>query len=69
MEDTRLYSVLFKLYMKFQNLMSREEGQDLVEYALVAALVSLGAVAGMGALAKGVNNAFNTISTTFAHNI
>jgi pilus assembly protein Flp/PilA len=58
--------MLLKLYVKFQDLMSREEGQDLVEYALVVALIALGAVAGMGALAKGINTAFQTISTTLA---
>jgi pilus assembly protein Flp/PilA len=58
--------MLLKLYVKFQDLMSREEGQDLVEYALVVALIALGAVAGMGALAKGINNAFNTISATLS---
>jgi pilus assembly protein Flp/PilA len=46
--------------------MSREEGQDLVEYALVVALVAFGATAGMKALAGGLNTAFNNISTTLA---
>jgi len=61
--------MLLKLYVKFQDLMSREEGQDLVEYALVVALIAFGAVAGMKVLAGGVNNAFTTLSTTLAHNI
>jgi pilus assembly protein Flp/PilA len=69
MEGTQMYSVLHKLYVKIQNLMSREEGQDLVEYALVVALIAFGAVAGMKVLAGGVNNAFTTLSTTLAHNI
>jgi pilus assembly protein Flp/PilA len=61
--------MLLKLYVKFQDLMSREEGQDLVEYALVVALIAFGAVAGMGVLATGLNNAFKTISTTLAHSL
>jgi pilus assembly protein Flp/PilA len=64
-----VYSVLLRLYVKFQNLMSREEGQDLVEYALVVALIAFGAVAGMKVLASGLNNAFSTISTTLAHDL
>jgi pilus assembly protein Flp/PilA len=40
--------MLLKLYVKFQDLMSREEGQDLVEYALVVALIAFGAITGMG---------------------
>jgi pilus assembly protein Flp/PilA len=55
--------------VKLQNLLSREEGQDLVEYALIVALIAFGAITGMGYLAKGLNNAFSTISTTLAHNV
>lgn len=62
-------NLLLKLYVKFQALKNGEEGQDLVEYALVVALIAFGATAGMGALAKGINNAFNTISTTLATDI
>lgn len=62
-------TMLLKLYVKFQDLKNREEGQDLVEYALVVALIAFGAVAGMTQLAKGLNNAFNTISTVISTDI
>ncbi|MFY9853671.1 MAG: Flp family type IVb pilin [Terracidiphilus sp.] len=64
--ERTMNDMLVKLYVKFQDLMNREEGQDLVEYALVVALIALGAVAGMGVLAQGINNAFTTISATLA---
>jgi pilus assembly protein Flp/PilA len=64
-----MYSVLLRLYVKFQNLLSCEEGQDLVEYALVVALIAFGAVAGMKVLASGLNNAFTTISSTLANSL
>ena len=38
-----------------------ESGQDLIEYALVAALIAFAAVAAMQTLAKQINNAFSTI--------
>ena len=57
-------TMLLKLYVKFQDLMNREEGQDLVEYALVVALIAFGATAGMKALASGLNTAFSNISST-----
>jgi len=60
---------LHQLYMKCQALKNQEEGQDLVEYALVVALIAFGATAGMGALAGGINNAFNSISTTLASSL
>jgi len=58
--------ILLSLYVNFQNLISREEGQDLVEYALVVALIAFGATAGMTALAGGINTAFNSISSELA---
>jgi Flp pilus assembly pilin Flp len=56
-------AIFFVLYLKFRDLASREEGQDLVEYVLVVALVAFGATTGMRALAAGLNAAFGTIST------
>ena len=41
-------NMLLNLYVKFQDLKNSEEGQDLVEYALVVALIAFGATAGMG---------------------
>jgi pilus assembly protein Flp/PilA len=55
--------MLLKLYVKFQDLKNSEEGQDLVEYALVVALIAFGAVTGMGSLASGINTAFGNVST------
>ena len=40
-----------------------ESGQDLIEYALVAALIAFGAVAAMGTLANDINSAFSTIGS------
>jgi pilus assembly protein Flp/PilA len=55
--------LMLKMYVACKNLMAREEGQDLVEYALVVALIAFGAVAGMNALAGGINTAFGDVST------
>lgn len=49
--------------IKMQNRLSREEGQDLIEYALVVALIAFAATAGMGSLANNINNAFTNIGT------
>jgi pilus assembly protein Flp/PilA len=40
-----------------------ESGQDLIEYALVAALIAFGAVSTMGALATDINTAFSKIGS------
>ena len=62
-------NLLIKLYVKFQDLASREEGQDLVEYALVVALIAFGAISGMGKLATALNSAFSNISATLGTSI
>lgn len=56
--------LMLKLYVKAQNLLSSDQGQDLVEYALVLALVALGATAGMKTLASDISAAFSTVGTT-----
>jgi pilus assembly protein Flp/PilA len=40
-----------------------EEGQDLIEYALLAALVALGCVAAMNTLAGNISTAFGKVGT------
>lgn len=60
---------LVRLYVMLRDLSNREDGQDLVEYALVVALIAFGAISGMQVLANGLNNAFITISTTLAADI
>ena len=62
-------AMLLKLYVKFQNLIRRKEGQDLVEYALVVALIALAAVAGMKTLAAGISATFTSISTKLSSSI
>jgi len=47
-----------------KNLFLREEGQDLVEYALVVALIALAATAGMNTLATDISAAFTGIGGT-----
>ncbi len=44
-----------------------DAGQDLIEYALIAALIALGAVAGMGFIASALNNAFNSIGSKLSN--
>jgi pilus assembly protein Flp/PilA len=38
-----------------------DSGQDLIEYALIAALIALAATVGMGAVATAINDAFSSI--------
>jgi len=47
----------------FKGFLRDESGQDLIEYALVAALIALGAITAMQSLAAGISSAFSTISS------
>ena len=55
---------LMKLSTKMQVLLMSEEGQDLIEYALIVALVAFAATAGMSTLAGSINKAFTSVGTT-----
>jgi len=54
--------LLMKLYVKAQ-LFRDDNGQDLIEYALLAALIALAATVGMNTVASNISNAFSTIGT------
>jgi len=54
------------LYVRYQILLNREDGQDLVEYALLVALIALAAISGVKHVASAVNTTFSSVSTTLA---
>ncbi len=64
-----MHTAASMLWNRIQNILSKEEGQDLVEYALVVALIALAATAGMGSLATSLNGAFTTLGTTLTTDI
>jgi pilus assembly protein Flp/PilA len=50
------------LSVKIQNFINREEGQDLIEYALVCALIALAATATMKNIGTSINGIFSSIN-------
>jgi pilus assembly protein Flp/PilA len=65
MGENKMNTLVLASYEKFQGLVNREEGQDLVEYVLVVAIIALGATASMSSLASAISNSFGAISTAF----
>jgi pilus assembly protein Flp/PilA len=65
-DRNQMNAMFLGLYVKFESLVSREEGQDLVEYALLVALIALGAVASMKGMAHAVSTEFSVIESTFS---
>lgn len=60
---------LFGFLFRLQTLLAREDGQDLVEYALVVALVAFGSTTALKLLGTGLNHAFTSISSTLASSL
>ena len=46
-----------------------ESGQDLIEYALVAGLIALGAIAAMTGLSGKIGTAFNSVGNNLTNSI
>jgi Flp pilus assembly pilin Flp len=58
----RAKQIPIRMYLALTSLHDREEGQTLVEYALILALVSVTAVAVLKALSISINGIFTEIS-------
>jgi pilus assembly protein Flp/PilA len=52
--------MLLKMYVKAQ-ILHEDYGQDLIEYALVVALIAFAATVGMSSVAEKINAAFGAI--------
>ena len=62
--------ILFpQLYIYIVTLLERDDGQDLVEYALVVALIAFGAVLSMKGLSTEIKTAFSTVSSDLASSL
>ena len=53
----------------FKSLQQDESGQDLIEYALIAALIALAAVAAMKGVGTALSSAFTKISGYMATDV
>ncbi|HEV2325111.1 MAG TPA: Flp family type IVb pilin [Terracidiphilus sp.] len=54
--------VTWNIRFALRALLAEEEGQDLVEYAIIAALMALGAVSGMQSVGSAVAGIFDRLS-------
>jgi pilus assembly protein Flp/PilA len=62
-------TIMNSLRATLSNLVHDESGQDLIEYALLAAIIALGATAAMGTLASAITGAFTTVGTRLTSNV
>lgn len=61
METLKLFPI--RMYLAAKALRDREEGQTMVEYALILALVSVAAVTILSTLGTSVSSIFNKVNT------
>jgi pilus assembly protein Flp/PilA len=64
--DDQMKDLSLRMQVKLPGLMSDEQGQDLVEYALLVCLIALAAIGGVGHVAAAVTKVFSNISTSLA---
>ena len=60
---SKLQDSALKLYVASQTLISDEKGQDLIEYAVLCALVAGVAIAATTTLSGVITNVFNAMGT------
>ncbi len=61
-----MQGTILRLYVKLQDLATRKDGQDLVEYGLLCTLIALAVIAGIPPIASAVNLAFTNVSSSLA---
>lgn len=54
------------VHMKLWDLCLNEQGQDLIEYALLLTMISLSLISGIGGIATAINTTFSNISSSLA---
>jgi pilus assembly protein Flp/PilA len=59
----RLQTEILSAYAALRNRLDREDGQALVEYALILALIAVVSIAILTALGVNVSRVFNSVNT------
>lgn len=58
--------LFLKTYVKALTLLNRDEGQDLIEYALLLTMICLALITGINGIAKSNNITFSSISSSLS---
>ena len=65
-EGDQMRNLYLNLFVKLQSLKNGDEGQDLVEYALLVALIALVCISGVNSIALAINTVFSNISSSLS---
>lgn len=61
-----MQNLFLHLYLKLQGFKNAQDGQDLVEYALLLALISLVCISSVGSVAGAITVVFSDISASLS---
>jgi pilus assembly protein Flp/PilA len=61
--ETNLMKTPFSFLSMLKNVVRHEEGQDLIEYALICALIALACVGTMPSIGTALNNIFSSVNS------
>jgi Flp pilus assembly pilin Flp len=64
--EGQMNSLLPNLLAVLQSLKNGEEGQDLVEYALLVCLIALASIVGVNQVAQAITTVFSNISASLS---
>lgn len=64
-----MQSLILKVISSMNRLLVRSEAQNLTEYSLAFSVIALGTVAGMSAVASGVNTTFSAVANAITAEI
>lgn len=67
-KETEMKAVIAK-FTRVLKLLAREQGQDMVEYALLIALIAFAATSGTKTLASKINTTFVNLGTTLTSDV
>ncbi len=65
-EGAKIKNLYISMYLKMQGLKDGEEGQDLVEYALLICLIVLAAIVGVNLVTRAITTVFSSISNSLS---
>jgi Flp pilus assembly pilin Flp len=65
-KEDKIMTTLLYSYVNFMNWFNNEEGQDLIEYALIAVLISLAVTVALGAVGTQLGVTWAAVSAAIA---
>ncbi len=64
-----MQNLILQLHVAAISVLTRNEGQNITEYAMAITVIALGCVAGEAAIATSVNHVFVSLSTVILNGV